>query len=119
MWLDKRDRGLGLANWTHWYLGQRNDEALREHDKTVFPVDGKPDRMSTWGAFGDEGLLWHQKVMSTQPKWYNNDWWEDAKGCPQPEEERWKPLSDDFRSRVGLMIDEVRKIEAAWTKHFR
>ena len=111
LWLDKRDRSLGLANWTHWYLGARKKEALQTLDETSLPIGG-PISKSWLGS--DHGEQWHQEVMNTQPRWYNNDWWLDARGCPQFQERRWQPLSRDFRDRVDRMIEEVRKVEAAW-----
>ncbi|KAK5049304.1 hypothetical protein LTR84_004233 [Exophiala bonariae] len=111
LWLDKRDRGLGLANWTHWYVGSRNDEALKTFCETSLPTDSPNSK--SW-LTSEDGEQWHNEVMNTQPRWYSNDWGMDAEGCPQFEEWRWQSLNQGFRDRLERMIEEVRKVEAAW-----
>jgi hypothetical protein len=116
LWLDKPNKHLGLSNWTHWYLGSRNDEAIKAFDEPPRLI-GDSEANKAWVLPGYRHEL-REKVIQTQPRWYHQDWSEDAKGCPQHDESRWKPLSQDFRDRLNRMIGEVRKVEAAWTREF-
>ena len=115
LWLDKRDRNLGLANWTHWYLGQRIDEAI---------VDFAPPSTNILGisvsADLDQDLQLatinqeREQVMATQPVWLSGDWGKDADGCPQYDETRWMRLDDAFRVKLEEMIHAVKRTQARY-----
>lgn len=92
MWLDKKITGVGMLNWTHWYLGARIQTALNEGQET-------DDRHR------------QERIMATQPQWWNSDWSLDAKKCPQHDADKWKKLSNDFRGTLSQMHEEVKSVE--------
>ncbi|KAH0842393.1 hypothetical protein AYO21_11925 [Fonsecaea monophora] len=130
IWQNKEDKSLGFANWTHWYLGDPIDQTIRTTaaaNLTQVPLeldldldlegdgdgDGDPDRVSnaTLAQPANE-----TQVLATQASWNWRDWTEDARGCPQHDESRWRPLSREFLERLQSIITEAEHIRYAWTR---
>ena len=117
LWLDKTDKGLGLANWTHWYLGDRIDKAISDLD--LDSTDPRDDWAPEDGDEEAKQLIRQgrkEQVMATQPKWLNDDWGKDAIECPPHDGSGWKRLSPDFRTRLQRIIEEVRIVDAAFRR---
>lgn len=120
LWLDKRDRNLGFANWTHWYLGEGITKVVRDID---LDSNGVVDVLKPGDESSEEIVEARRKsqqvqIMNTQPAWLSYDWGQDAAGCPQPDETRWEQLSPDFQSRVQRMIDAARRVETKFIAEF-
>lgn len=116
LWLDKQDKSLGLANWTHWLLGERIDKALSDFGPiTIDHAESAVSEQYEWEE-RLERQRQQERIMATQPKWLNNDWPQDAIVCPQHDVKRWKRLDADFRLRLEQMIAEVRKVEVRYKK---
>jgi len=109
LWMNKDDKNLGLANWTHWYLGTRIDKALSDFSPKSKGGDDEDGKVQK-----EEQLMHQQQIMATQQFWNNEDWDDDAKSCPRYNEKKWKRLDADFRTRLERMIEEVRSIEVRY-----
>lgn len=120
IWLDKRDRSLGFANWTHWYLGERIAKVVRDIDLSLTGVVDvlKPADGSSEEAVETRRKSQQEQIMITQPAWLSYDWGQDAAGCPQHDETRWQQLSPDFQSRIQQMIEAARQIETKFIAEF-
>lgn len=123
LWLDKRRREFGLADWTHWYVGDRIEEVIATIDNGTTdhyiwpPLQGPAKE-------GDETpsiprLPEHPKAIDdTQASWMWWDWDRDARELEQHDATRWKRLTPDFRRRVDMMIKEAEYVEVAWKEAF-
>ena len=105
--LDKGDHNRGLANWTHWFVGERADEAIRKYDQ------GSTDHFVYRSKRSPE-----DKVTPSQAIWLQGDWNRDARECPQHDPTRWKALSPDFKTRLNHMIQQARFVEKRWKSEF-
>lgn len=108
LWVDKGDIRRGLANWTYWYLGDRNDEVISEFDLNS---NNPYDRLAAGEE--DDATVKAQidKVMATQPIWTD-----DHNGCPQPDQSRWKRLSPEFLSRFARILAAVKEVDIRWQR---
>ncbi|EXJ71143.1 uncharacterized protein A1O5_06137 [Cladophialophora psammophila CBS 110553] len=112
IWQNKEDKSLGFANWTHWYLGAPIKQTIQTTIASNLTLEPVADDSNVTLSVPKNAT----EVLATQAAWYWRDWTEDARGCPQHDESRWRPLSREFLDRLRCIIAEAENIRYAWTR---